>query len=111
MSTVGVSEWVRVTARTVTPNWGAVTSSSQKPPVVEEEAQFQNMKMTKRTKIWSGIPTGPEINNDCAGEGQQQLTGLGWTGPTERLSASQDDPAWVRYMSEWTTYECSQIHA
>jgi hypothetical protein len=35
-----VSEWVRVTARRVTPSTGAVTSSSQKPSVVKEEAPF-----------------------------------------------------------------------
>jgi hypothetical protein len=29
-----------------------------------------------RTKIWSWVPMGPETKNDCAGEGQQQITAL-----------------------------------
>jgi hypothetical protein len=30
----------------------------------------------ERTKIWSWIPTGPETKNDCAGEGQEEITAL-----------------------------------
>jgi hypothetical protein len=30
--------------------------------------------------MWSWVPTGPEIKNDCAGEDQQQFTGLDWAG-------------------------------
>jgi hypothetical protein len=26
--------------------------------------------------MWSGVPTGPETKNDCAGETHQQLTSL-----------------------------------
>jgi hypothetical protein len=48
----------------------AVTESPT-PSLVEEEAPFQNMYMLlEKTKIWSWVPTGPKITNDCAGEDQ-----------------------------------------
>jgi hypothetical protein len=51
-----------------------VTSSSQTPPLVEEEAPFQNMqKVLERIKIWTLVPTGPETKIDCAGEANSNL--------------------------------------
>jgi hypothetical protein len=45
------------------------------PPLVETETPFPKTEtVLQRTKIWSWLPTGPETKNDCAGEGQQQLT-------------------------------------
>jgi hypothetical protein len=53
-----------------------VTSSSQTPPLVEEEAHLKTRKSVETTKIRSRVPTGSNTKNDCAGEDQQQFTGL-----------------------------------
>jgi hypothetical protein len=37
---------------------------------------FKTYNSLERTEIWSWVLTGPEIKNDCAGEDQQQFTGL-----------------------------------
>jgi hypothetical protein len=56
----------------------AVDSSSQTPPLVEEEAPFKNTQVVlERTEIWPCVSTGPEIKKDCAGEGHQQFTAIG----------------------------------
>jgi hypothetical protein len=39
--------------------------------------QFQEHKRSwNEHKLGQVVPTGPETKNDCAGEGQQQFTGL-----------------------------------
>jgi hypothetical protein len=64
----------------VTPGRGGVTSSSQAPPLEEEEAPFQNWQVLERIKIWSWVPTGPEIPGlSVMASGQQQFAR-----PTER---------------------------
>jgi hypothetical protein len=37
---------------------------------------FKTCKSLKWTKIWHWVLTEPETKNDCAGEGQQQFTGV-----------------------------------
>jgi hypothetical protein len=51
-----------------------VTSSSQTPPLAEEEAPFLNTFMSMiEQKSLSWIPTGLETKNCCAGDDQQQF--------------------------------------
>jgi hypothetical protein len=67
----------RVPARVPPPtNRVGMTSSSQTPSLVEEEAPLLNTYVSRREqKTWSWIPTGLETKNYCAGEGQQQFNG------------------------------------
>jgi hypothetical protein len=52
-------------------------TSVQTPLLVEEEAPFQNTQLIlERTQNVLLNPNGLEIKNDCAGEGQQQITFL-----------------------------------
>jgi hypothetical protein len=54
-----------------------VVAERPTPSIFQEEAPFKNTRMVLEiTKIWSRVPTGPETKNDCAGEGQQQITAL-----------------------------------
>jgi hypothetical protein len=47
------------------------------PPLIEEEAQFQNIYVVlERTYIWFSLPAGTETKNDCAGEDQQKIIAL-----------------------------------
>jgi hypothetical protein len=64
-----MSEWVSESEsqQCHSPVERGVTSNSQAPTLVEEEAPFQNTQK----KSW--VPTGPEIEKNCAGEDQQQL--------------------------------------
>jgi hypothetical protein len=55
-------------------NYGAEDVALTQPtaPLIEEETQIQNTwTVLERTKILSWVPTGPETNNECAGEDQQ----------------------------------------
>jgi hypothetical protein len=55
-----------------------VTSSSQTPPLIEEEAPvLKHVKVWKEQKYGHGFPTWFEIKNVCAVEDQQEFTGLG----------------------------------
>jgi hypothetical protein len=73
---------------------GRVTSSSQTPPTLEEEAPLLNMYMSRREpKSWSWISWRPEARNDYAGKDQQQFNRLtDWTeghsvrGQSQRLA-------------------------
>jgi hypothetical protein len=57
-------------------------SERQIIPLVEKETPFQNTKMVlERTKIKPRVPTGLETKNDCAGDDQQQFTGMDWIRP------------------------------
>jgi hypothetical protein len=67
-----------VRASRVTPSTKGVTRSSETPPLGEHEPNFQTHKILRRIKIWSWVPTGSETKNDCAGEDQQQFSGLNW---------------------------------
>jgi hypothetical protein len=58
---VSLSEWV--------------ISSSQTPPLVEEEAGGPISKVWNEQKFDHGSHTGPDTKNNCAGEGQKQFTG------------------------------------
>jgi hypothetical protein len=53
-------------------NYGTPT-----PPFIEEKIPFPNTcSVLERINIWLWVLTWPETENDCAGEGQQQFTGL-----------------------------------
>jgi hypothetical protein len=61
-----------------------VTSSSQTPPLADEEAPLLNTYISRREqKSWSWISPGLETKNYCAGEAQQQFNRPSWvsTGP------------------------------
>jgi hypothetical protein len=47
-----------------------MTSSSQTPPLFEEEAPFQNSKSLEKNKNMAMVPAGPKTMFDCADEGQ-----------------------------------------
>jgi hypothetical protein len=53
-----------------------VTSSSWIPPLIEEEAQFQNTSLLEKKNMIMG-PSGAQNQAFCAGEGQQNLNELG----------------------------------
>jgi hypothetical protein len=53
-----------------------VRASTVRPLLLSKRRpHFKTRKSLGRTNIWSW-PTGPETKNDCAGEDQQQFTGL-----------------------------------
>jgi hypothetical protein len=57
-----------------------MTGGSETPSVVEEEAPFQNTQKSRNNKNMVMVPNGDPTKNDCAGEAQQQFTGLGLAG-------------------------------
>jgi hypothetical protein len=54
-----------------------MTSSTQSPSLVEEEAPSQNTSGKNKNIVT--VTTGPEMKNDCAGEDQHQFTGVDWS--------------------------------
>jgi hypothetical protein len=70
-----MSEWEWEPAGSL-PSTGGVKSSRQNHISSKRRPQLKSCKTLERTKIWSWVPTGPETENECAGEGQQQFTGL-----------------------------------
>jgi hypothetical protein len=45
------------------------------PSVIEEQTPFENTQVAlKETKVWSWVPVGIKMKNDCSGKGQQQFT-------------------------------------
>jgi hypothetical protein len=65
------AELERESQNSHSPVEGGVTSSSQTPPLVEEEVPIQNTRKSEK-KIWSRVPTGTETK-DCADKGQHQF--------------------------------------
>jgi hypothetical protein len=60
---------------------GGVASSSQSPPLVEEEGPISKHAYIWTEKITSSrFPKEQETKNDCADEDQQLFTGLDWIG-------------------------------
>jgi hypothetical protein len=57
--------------------------------------------VSERTQIRPCVPTGPETKNDCAGECQQQFTGLDWTA-VESVSSSTVNSHYLVTTSEQT---------
>jgi hypothetical protein len=55
-------------------------------PVVVRLLLSSNRRPHFKTYKWSWVPAGPETENDCAGEDQQQITALLWFG-TEKWIA------------------------
>jgi hypothetical protein len=70
---------MRVRPSTVTPQQREVTSSIRPLLSSKRRPHFKTRKYMQRTKILSWVPTGPDTKYDCAGEDQQQFTGLDWS--------------------------------
>jgi hypothetical protein len=50
-------------------------AGEENPSLSKRRPHFKTHKyLGKNGHIWSWVPTGPTTNNDCAGEGQQQIT-------------------------------------
>jgi hypothetical protein len=66
-------------------NYGAinVAPTRKDKPLLSSKRRphFQTHKRPwNERKFGHGVPTGRETKNDCAGENQQQIIGLNWTG-------------------------------